>query len=101
MALSQDLCLMANLSSFGLGAKLKSEQLVSRLICNILEVQVTQWQIELDNDQCSQMADQLLLPALQPGDDKYELAMESALQSLQYHQFGDPNPSEVEQNYQG
>ena len=48
------------------------------------------------------MADQLLLlPALQPGNDKYELAMDSALQNLQFHQFGDPNPSEVEQNYQG
>ena len=29
------------------------------------------------------------------------LAMDSALQNLQYHQSGDPNPSEVEQNYQG
>ena len=41
-ALSQALLVMATLSSFGLGAKLKSEQLMSRLICNMLEVQVPQ-----------------------------------------------------------
>ena len=101
LVLSQALFVMATLSSFGLGAKLKSEQLMSRLICNILKVQVPLQLIELGNGHCTKMADLLLLLALQPGNDKYELAMDSALQHLQFHQFGDPNPSEVEQNYQG
>ena len=47
----------AGTSFSGLRVKLKSKQLVSRLICNILEVQVIQWQIELGNGQCSQMAE--------------------------------------------
>ena len=90
---------MATLSKYGLGVKLRKEQLVSQLVCQILGVEVICWQCTCTR--WAGIAARINADHMQPGADKYELAMDTALQRLHYHHYGDPNPSEVEQNFQG
>lgn len=90
---------MAALSSFGWQMQADREDLCSRLVCNLLPVQV---QASSHCAMCSFLAVHVTTAAaLQAGDGNHDLAMEYCLQNLERHRFGDVDPKSVESLYAG
>lgn len=77
------------------------EELCSRLVCNLLPVQVDPLlhlhykKLQLARDWCN------VSVGLQAEDSNHRLAMDYCLQNLEQHRFGDVDPPSVESLYGG